>query len=171
MKRSQLQGTDYSAYYKQYIDLTTDRAITDVLDFGMLQTVHFFDELPESKHGFAYAEGKWTPKEILLHLIDTERVFTYRALTFARSENSELPGFDQDAFVANSRANTATMEDLIKEYTANRIATIALFKSFSENELLRKGTANGGPLSVAAAGYIMCGHEVHHCNVLKVLYM
>jgi hypothetical protein len=171
MKRSQLQATDYLAYYKQYIDLTPDRTVTDVLEFGMLQTVHFFDELPGSKHDFAYAEEKWTPKEILLHLIDTERVFTYRALTFARSENSELPGFDQDAFVANSRANAATMEDLIKEYVANRTATIALFKSFSEDELLRKGVASGGPLSVAASGYIMCGHEVHHCNVLKALYL
>lgn len=170
MKRSQLKETDYLPYYKQYIDLVPDRPVVDVLEFGMLQTVHFFDGLSEDRHMHVYAEGKWTPKEILLHLIDTERVFAYRALTFARSENAILPGFDQDDFVANSKANSMAMEDLIKAYVANRTATLSLFKSFSEDELKCKGKASGADLSTAAAGFIMCGHETHHCNVIKAKY-
>ena len=171
MKRSQLKETDFLPYYKQYIDLAPHNSLIEALEFGFEQTLDFFEKLPDDKQNYTYAEGKWTTKEILLHLIDTERVFAYRALTFARSENEILPGYDQDIFVANSRANSIDMSALINEYTTTRAATLALFRSFSKEELTRKGVASGASLSVAAAGFIIGGHEIHHCNVLRAKYL
>ncbi|MGJ8666123.1 MAG: DinB family protein [Patiriisocius sp.] len=171
MKPSQLQTTDYISYYKNYISLNREATLAELLADGMLATVTFFENIPAEKHEYRYREGKWTPKEILLHLIDTERVFAYRALAFARNQGETLPGFDQDMYVANSFANKSSMDYLIKEYVANRAATILLFKGMSETVLRQKGIANGGDLSVAAAGFIISGHEIHHCNVMKERYL
>ena len=167
----QLSTTEFNEYYKRYIDLAIHLPLLQGLADGMLETHSFFEGLPSDKHEFRYAEGKWTPKEILLHLIDTERVFAYRALQFARAENVEIRGFDQDEFAANSNANLRTMEELLDEYIAVRTANIVLFTSFTEETMQRMGIASNSPLSVRAAGYIICGHEKHHIAVINERYL
>ncbi len=127
--------------------------------------------LSDENWQYSYAEGKWTPKEILLHTIDTERIFCYRALQIARSENAILPGFDENLFAENSNANERSPEDLINEYRTVRQATTALFESFSEQTMNNTGNANDKPLSVQAAGFIICGHELHHINIIKERYL
>lgn len=171
MNVSHLSETEYNSYYKRYIDQASQLPLLQGLAEGLLETHHFFDSIPKNKQEYQYAEGKWTPKEILLHLIDTERVFAYRALQFARAENVVLQGFDQDEFAANSYANTRSMANLLEEYIAVRTSTVALFTSFASETLLRKGVASDSILSVRAAGFIICGHEMHHIQVLTERYL
>lgn len=171
MKKAALSVSDYSEFYKPYIVLAGAESLEENLANGLLYVTEIFEKLPVSLHNFRYEEGKWTPKEILLHIIDTERVFVYRALTFARSDNAELPGFDQDEFAIYADANNRTMDSLLKEYLATRTATILFFNTLDKKLLNRKGIANGRELSVGAAGFIICGHEMHHCNILEQRYI
>ena len=171
MKPSELKQTEYFHYYKPYIDLVDDISLIEALAVGLMNTKKFFELIPKDKELYQYEKGKWTPKEILLHLIDTERVFSYRALYFARYEGSSVAGFDENIFGANCEANDRTLEDLLKEYVAVRKATIVLFESFSEVVLKRGGMANNNPLSVRAAGCIICGHEIHHAKVIEERYL
>lgn len=167
----QISEKESNTYYKRYIDRALSKPLLEGLAEGMLETHDFFEAIPKEKHEYQYAEGKWTPKEILLHLIDTERVFAYRALQFARAKNVEIKGFDQDEFAANSNANERTMKQLLEEYMAVRAATIILFTSFSDKTLQQMGVASNSPLSVRAAGYIICGHEKHHVAVINERYL
>ncbi len=164
-------GEEYAEYYGQYIRLANDVPLLDSLVRSMEDCHSFFESIPMDKQEFRYEEDKWTPKEILLHLIDTERVFANRALWFARSEKPELPGFDQDVFVSNSEANSRTMEDLLDEYMNVRKSTLHLFRSFSASKLLCTGIASGNQLSVRAAGYIIAGHDQHHLGIIAERYL
>jgi hypothetical protein len=171
MTASQLTPDEFHSYYKPYIDLIKDMPLLTALPVGMTTTAQYFRAIPEAKQEFRYEEGKWTPKEILLHLIDTERVFSYRALLFARSKNPEIHGFDQDEFVDNCGANHRSMEDLVREYESVRTATLTLFSSFDDATLMRRGKANGVVLSARAAGFIVGGHEIHHCRIITERYL
>ncbi|GAB5399350.1 MAG: DinB family protein [Aureisphaera sp.] len=164
-------GIDYNTYYKQYIDLTGNKPILESLEHGLSATKAFFDDIPLDKHDYQYADGKWTPREVLLHIIDTERVFAYRALQFARAENVVIKGFDQDEFAMTARPVKRTMEELLHEYAAVRNATIAMTKSFSGDTLKRRGEASGSPLSVLAALSIISGHEIHHAHIISERYL
>lgn len=166
-----IDATEFHAYYKQYIDRTVNVAVDIALKEGLTYVSNFFKELPSDKHEYRYLDGKWTPKEILLHLIDTERVFVYRALQFSRADHVTLAGFDQDEFVANSGANLREMNELISEYITVRESSIQFFTSCAGDTLLRMGHANNSPLSVRAAGYIICGHERHHIDVIMEKYL
>ncbi|MFT6097133.1 DinB family protein [Patiriisocius sp. Uisw_017] len=171
MKKSQLTTNQFLPYYSLYVNLVGDIHIEKALTDGMLKTVEFFEGIPSDKASFAYEDGKWTSKEILLHLIDTERVFSYRALSISRSSVTNLPSFDQDEFVLNSKANDRDMDSLIKEYIATRTATIYFFSTITIKTQAKVGRASGGPLSAGAAGFIICGHEIHHCNVISERYL
>ena len=171
MKPSEIPQSEYHSYFKKYIDLVKENSIEKALAEGMINTSEFYESLPEAVWSFKYAEGKWTPKEILLHTIDTERVFSYRILRIARSNQADLSGFDENEFAENSEANSRNIDELINEYIAVRTATISLFKSFSSNILHKTGKANNKPLSVQAAGYIICGHEIHHTTIIKERYL
>jgi len=171
MKTSDLTTTEYFQYYKQYIDLVGDSSMLVALESGKTTTQQFFKSIPVSKLDFRYAKGKWTPKDILLHLIDTERVFTYRALYFARHENSDLEGFDENVFAQNGAGNDRSIDALLDEYVTLRNATVALFESFTEAQMKQTGNANGNVLSVRACGFIICGHEIHHSNVISERYL
>jgi hypothetical protein len=171
MKPSELTQTEYYEYYKPYVDLVDDVALIKALERGLMDTKDFFESIPQEKQLHQYGQGKWTPKEVLLHLIDTERVFSYRALYFARYEGSSVEGFDENTFGANCEANGRALDDLLKEYVAVRTATIALFESFSETVLKRGGMANNNTLSVRAAGFIICGHEIHHTKIIEERYL
>lgn len=166
-----LNPNEYSEYYGYYISLNTSDSIIVNLENQLQVTCDFFNSIPTDKLEFQYEVGKWTPKDILQHLIDTERIFAYRALRFARFDTVNLPGYEENDYADLANANKRTLKDLIDEYKIVKQATIHLFKSFSEEMLLFIGHANNAPASVRAIGYIITGHEIHHINIIKERYL
>ena len=162
---------EFNPYYLPYIQLAANQDIVLGLKKNVISVVDFYQNIPSEKLEHAYAEGKWTPKDILLHIIDTERVFVYRAMRIARQDKTEMVGFEQDDYIDAGKANNRTINSLIEEYKAVRNATIVLFDSFSDEELKSIGKANGSPVSVRAIGYIITGHENHHNNVIRERYL
>jgi uncharacterized damage-inducible protein DinB len=118
-----------------------------------------------------YAAAKWTIKEVLVHVVDDERIYAYRALRFARGDRTQLPGFEQDDYTPLSGANQRPLDDILAEYAAVREATIALFRGLPEEALLRSGVADGKRASVRALGYHIAGHEAHHVSILRERYL
>ncbi|WP_026452033.1 DinB family protein [Aequorivita capsosiphonis] len=171
MKSSEMTPSEYNAFYKKYVDLVEDSSLNEALAQGMEYIQSFFKAIPEEKLDYRYAEGKWTPKDILQHIMDTERVFAYRALYFARSDKANLMGFDENTFAVNAQASNRTLTILLGDYMVVRSATISLFKSFNKNQLKRVGMANASEMSVRATGFVVCGHEIHHCNIIKERYL
>lgn len=171
MKKSDLTPKEYDAYYETYLKhVAASTKLLEGLKTSLTHTVNFFRELPESKLHYQYAEDKWTPKEILQHLIDTERIFTYRSLRIARNDFTELPGFDENAYVPPSKANNKSLEQLVVEFESLRNATLALYTGFATNALTNIGNASGSPISVRAIPFILLGHELHHINVIEERY-
>ena len=162
---------EFNHYYLPYIQLAANQDIVLGLKENVISVVDFYQNIPSEKLEHAYAEGKWTPKDILLHIIDTERVFVYRAMRIARQDKTEMVGFEQDDYVDAGKANNRTINSLIEEYKTVRNATIALFDSFSDEELKSIGKANGSTVSVRALGFIITGHENHHNNVIREHYL
>jgi uncharacterized damage-inducible protein DinB len=163
---------EYAPYTIMYIGLLPDDGlILKHLEDNVLLTTDFMRSVPESKLTFRYAVDKWTIKEILAHIVDDERIYTYRALRFARNDRTELPGFDQEVYAVESGANERSLDDLLGEFAAVRKATVALFNSFEERVLKRSGLANGSVMSVRAAAYHIAGHELHHLNIVKERYL
>lgn len=162
---------EYSGFLSSYVaqakadDLIEGLTASYVFITGMIQG------LTEEQLLYRYAPGKWSVKELLVHLMDAERIFAYRALRFARQDKTELPGFDENAYVAPSKADARDISAILAEYTAVRTATIELFKSFDVEALQQKGTASGLEVSVRALGYIILGHEVHHQKVIRERYL
>ncbi|MFT5679017.1 MAG: putative damage-inducible protein DinB, partial [Patiriisocius sp.] len=144
-------SSEYGSYYAKYVANVAGDDIAAALMNGLVSVPAFFEEIPTEKQEYRYAEGKWTPKEVLLHLIDCERVFMYRAMQIARSTNVHLEGFDQDEFVTNSNANARDMDSLLKEFIAVRTATIHFIQGCNDTMLLKQGRASDSPLSVRAA--------------------
>ena len=164
---------EYAPYFEQYIQLVSsdNTSIIDNLNESQKEFDDLLRNLPIEKHNYAYAKGKWTLKELIQHIIDTERVFCYRALCFARNDKTELPGFDQDVFVNNCNANDLDFYDLLDEMQNLRKSTIQLYKSFSNEALLRIGIASSNKISVRALGYLFSGHQLHHLSVVKERYV
>ncbi|WP_439131595.1 DinB family protein [Polaribacter sp.] len=164
---------EYSPYFEQYISLVSDKD-KSIIDF-LYDSQHDFEKtlrnLPKEKVDFAYAVGKWTIKELIQHIIDTERIFCYRALSIARNDKTNLPGFDQDIFVENCNVKGRDYDDILNEMQTLRKSTIQLFKSFSNEALVRVGLASGNKISVRALGYLFSGHQMHHLNILKERYL
>lgn len=166
-----LNTNEYNSYYKSYIERASKKTINEGLRDNLEKVVNFFKTIPSEKHDYSYANGKWTIKDILLHLIDTERVFAYRALRISRNDKTPMSGFEQDDYVLNGFANNRSIESLLDEYIAVRKSTIALYSSFNADALLKLGEASGYPISVRALGYIITGHENHHCDIIKERYL
>lgn len=164
---------EYAPYFEQYINLVSkkEKSIIIQLKNSQKKFEDILRILPLEKGNYAYAEGKWTLNELIQHIIDTERIFCYRALCFARNDKTELPGFDQDKFVNNDNANDRNYYDLLDEMATLRKSTIQLYKSFSDEALLRLGIASGNEISVRALGYLFSGHQLHHLNVVKERYL
>jgi len=171
MKAIEVKTSEYGDYYTNYIQLAKEHSLLEGLELSARKFVDFFESIPNEKHEYRYAEGKWTAKEMIQHLLDTERIFAYRALSFAREDKTNLPGFEHNDYIEPSKANRRTVEDLLEEYKQLRATTIALFKSFDEIMLLQQGNANNNPLSVRAIGFIIIGHETHHCNIFRERYL
>lgn len=163
---------EYAPYTIMYIGLLPDdRLVLKHLADNLTATTDFILSLPEDKLEYRYAEGKWTIKEILAHIVDDERIYAYRALRFARNDKTELPGFEQDDYAAHSGANERDIEDILREFATVRHATISLFEGFDGAALLRAGVADGKVMSVRAAAYHIAGHELHHINLIKEHYL
>jgi uncharacterized damage-inducible protein DinB len=171
MTISELSSDEYNPYYQLYIDKVGSGDIFNALRTNREVVTPFFKGISNDRLSFRYAEDKWTVKEILLHLIDTERVFAYRALCIARHDHTEFPGFDQDDYVACSNANERTIESLLSEFDSVRAATITLFESFDDKALAQTGMASESRLSVRAVAFIIVGHENHHLQIIKARYL
>ena len=171
MKSSELKKEDYHPFYQPYIATLGDVALVEMLRSQLENFPLFISSIPKDKFHYTYSEGKWTVAQVLVHVLDTERVFQYRALRFARNDKTPLPGFDQDKFVMESDAENWIQEEVIENYRTIRKSTIALFEKFSDQTLKKVGIASDSPMSVAALGFICCGHQRHHRNVLRELYL
>ncbi|KLT64566.1 DinB family protein [Pedobacter sp. BMA] len=162
------QPNEYPIWGETYIS-KVDREIFEILTEQITTLPALFERNAE-KADYAYAEGKWTLKEMLGHIIDTERVFAYRITCFARNEAQPLPGFDEDAYVLNARFATRDLKDLIEEFASLRKANLFLFRSLNEDELNRKGIASGREINVKSILFIAAGHVIHHVGILKDRY-
>ena len=162
--------TTYPPYFQKYIDLVPDEELLVGFANQAVIIKNLLGSITEEKSVFAYAPGKWTLKDLLQHMIDTERIFCYRALCFARKEAFHLPGFDENEYSANASANNRTWQSLKEEFIAVRNATELLFKSFSEEELLRSGIANNILTSAVSMGFITLGHVYHHKKIIEERY-
>ncbi|QNN41854.1 DinB family protein [Pedobacter roseus] len=162
------QPNEYLIWGETYIS-KVDREIFEILN-DQVESLPALYRRNADKADYAYAEGKWTLKEMLGHIIDTERVFAYRITCFARNEKQPLPGFEEDDYVLNARFAERDLEDLIEEFIALRKANLYLFKSLNEDELDRKGIASGREINVKSILFIAGGHIIHHVSILKERY-
>lgn len=171
MTSIQVNENEYAPFYKKYIEAVGVVNLFDVLEQSATDLINTIQNLPEEKLTYQYNEDKWTIKDILQHLIDTERIFNYRALRFSRNDSSELTGYNENWYVENSNGGDRNIDDLIIEFTLVRNSTIALLKSFTEEMFLLSGTANGADISVRAISFIIPGHQIHHLNIIKERYL
>lgn len=164
--------TDYPEYYHRYVSLVPQSAeIIDYLKQQAIELAQLINFIPEERGEYAYAKGKWTIKEMISHIIDTERIFAYRALAFARKDTTLLPGFEQDDYVKYSYANNRSLKDLAEEFSYVRLSNTAMLQSFHPEVFAHKGTANNVIFNVNSIQYIMAGHVIHHTNILKERYL
>lgn len=172
MKRSDLKYDEIGEFYWRYINLIPeDSELVEALDRNTLEMLEFFKTIPADKWGYRYEPEKWSVLDILQHLIDTERIFQYRALCFARGEQKALPGFDHDFYVVNAQAADRDPSGLIKEFRAVRESGSFLFRSFSEEMLSKAGNMNEMQASPRAIGFIMPGHALHHKDIIEKRYL
>jgi len=161
----------YDNFYKGYIDKVIDKDWIRALEEEGRSMIDFFDNIPEEKSEFRYAEGKWSVKEVLMHLVDCERIMAYRALCFARGDKTELPGFDEKHYGASSNADSLTLSQIRENYWIQRRSNILMFQTFTEEMMDNQGSANGIILSARALAYIIPGHAYHHRSVLEERYL
>jgi uncharacterized damage-inducible protein DinB len=163
---------EYPAYAEMYLKcLPEGEMILEHLKEQIKKTRQFVEDIPAEKWDYVYTPGKWTIKEVLVHIIDDERIYAYRALRFGRGDATPLPGFEQNDYVPYSKANGRSIKSILKEYGSVRKATLTLFRSFTEEDLLRRGTANNHAYSVRGLLYHLAGHELHHLKILKEKYL
>ncbi len=153
-----------------YLEKIPDGEVMEYLDSGADLMLEYVENLTDEQLLYSYAENKWTIKEVLVHIMDAERVFNYRALTAARQDTTPLPGFDHNAYVPKSGANQRSKESLLAEYKALRQATVLFFASLDEEALDFIGEAKGQPCTARAMAYMTAGHERHHLQILKERY-
>ena len=161
---------EYAEYYEKYIGLLGDQNVMDVL-VNFNTTVQLIRTLTPEKAAFVYAPGKWRVKQLIGHVIDTERIMAYRALRIARNDTQPLPGFDQDEYVKYGNAQRRSVAELADEFETVRKSNLFLFSSFNNEEMKRQGTASGYEVTVRALIYIVAGHELHHVKILKERYL
>ncbi|MBC5993398.1 DinB family protein [Pontibacter cellulosilyticus] len=162
---------EYSGYVGNYINEAKAEDLIEGLTASYSYIAGLMQGLTEEQLLHRYAPEKWSIKELLVHMLDAERIFSYRALRFARQDKTELPGFDENKYVAPSKADSRDINSILAEYTAVRTASIELFKSFDEEALSQKGVASGLEISVRAIGYTILGHEIHHLRIMRERYL
>ncbi len=163
--------TTYPPYFKKYVDLVPDEDLATGFKNQLPVIKELLNSITEEKSMHAYEPGKWTLKELLLHMTDTERIFNYRALAIARGETASLPGFDENTYAANSNANERSWQNLVDEFLAVRSSTELLYNSFTTEALAASGISNNNPATTASFGFITLGHFYHHKNVIEERYL
>lgn len=172
MKVTQLHSGEYAPFYANYIAQISDvYTLMEELEISVHRLVKFVQDIPMDKYDYRYAEGKWTIKDILQHLIDAERIFAYRALRFARNDKAELPGFEENDYADAANGDKRSIMDLLTELAVVRQATLSLFKTFQDEQLLRSGIASKNNMSVRALGFVIIGHQNHHQRIFQERYL
>ena len=171
MKPSELNPEEYPAYFSTYLATVADENLIEELEISVHRLIKFVQNIPLDKFDYQYASGKWTIKDILQHLIDSERIFAYRALRFARNDKTSLPGFEEDDYAREANGSKRSIQDLLTEMAVVRQATLSLFKTFSEEQLVSIGTASNKQVSVRAIGFVIIGHQNHHQKVFEERYL
>lgn len=158
-------------FYHRYINHVPENDLMEAFRVQSAAMLSFLESIPAEKVEYRYAEGKWTIKEVLQHVIDAERIFAYRALCFARKDQTSLPSFDENLYADTSKANARDWKNLVEEFAIVRRSSEYLFGSFDAEQLDSTGVANNNPVYVLGVGYITVGHALHHVKVLKERYL
>jgi uncharacterized damage-inducible protein DinB len=164
-------ASEYAPFYHGYVSAVPDGDLVALLREGGREMRAALSAVPEERGGFRYAEGKWSIRDVIGHMIDAERIFTYRALRIARGDATPLPGFEQNDYVAAAGSNSRTIASLVEELAAVRESTVQLFQSLPDDAWVRRGVASGKEISVRAMAYIVAGHARHHFSVLRERYL
>ncbi|MCM3090618.1 MULTISPECIES: DinB family protein [unclassified Cytobacillus] len=165
------ESNEYAPYYEKYVSSIPEGDLLQILDEQMRETMNLVKDLKEDQAQFRYAPEKWTIKEVIGHITDTERIMSYRMLCIGRGEKAELPGYDDNQYVKNGKFNRFSIRELSAQMSQVRQNTIALLKSLDDEALLRRGNANGTEVTARAIAYIIAGHEHHHRTLIKERYM
>jgi uncharacterized damage-inducible protein DinB len=171
MISTELPRNEYASFYAPYLNALGAVHLIEELEISLHDFIRFVQNIPMDKFDYRYAEGKWNIKEIIQHVIDTERIFAYRALRISRDDQTPLPGFDENYYVDHTEATKRSIQDLLTEFSAVRHANLYLFKSFSKEQLERMGIASNAAVSVRAIGFILIGHQKHHLKVFQERYL
>ncbi|WP_289659853.1 DinB family protein [Flavobacterium panacagri] len=171
MNVSDILENEYSGHFGTYLKQAGDGKLIEELEISLHEFIRFVQNIPMDKFDYRYAEGKWTIKEIIQHVIDTERIFAYRALRFSRNDKTPLPSFEEQDYADNTDANSRHLQDLLTELSAVRHSNMLFYKSLSDDQLKRIGTASGNQISVRALGFIIIGHQKHHQKVFEERYL
>ena len=162
---------EYGEFYRNYVSLVPEEDLVTALQTSLGEIRDMLDAIPLELADHAYAPGKWTVRQLLQHVIDTERIFSYRALCLARGEQQHLPGFDEHAYAERADVSQRPLRDMKEELLALRSSVHLMFRGFNADMLARTGTASGSPVSVLALGYICIGHIRHHTGILRERYL
>lgn len=164
------ESIEYGSFYKTYINYTIGIDYEDLVKQHNREIIEFWSAIHEDKINFKYAPEKWTIKQMLQHVIDTERIFAYRALAVSRKETTPIAGFDENEYAQNATAENRNWNDMLEEWKVVRQSTNLLFDSFTDDQLQNMGIASNCPVSVNALGFIIFGHALHHVRILKERY-
>lgn len=162
---------EYAEYYHKYVEKVPDGNIIEILETQLETMINFFSKITEEKSKFRYAQNKWSIREVLGHIIDAERVFSYRALRFSRNDKNPLHGFDENRYIQNSNYDIILLQKLIEEFASLRRTNIYMFKGFTEKMWLAKGIASDNEVSVRGLAYIIVGHAEHHMRIVEERYL
>ncbi|KIA88236.1 DinB family protein [Kaistella jeonii] len=163
--------TEFQKYIQRYLDLIPSENWLEELKNSADQTLEIYMKLSEEESNFAYAEGKWTLKELLQHLIDAERIFIYRALRFSRNDQTELSGWDEELYAKEYFLDQVSLKNLMEEFDFLRKSNILFFRNLNQEILSRKGIANKNEISVETIGKLIVGHNIHHLNIIRERYL
>lgn len=164
-------ASEYASYYETYVSLVPEGDVVEAMSSQLAEVTAMLGGIAEERGGHSYAEGKWSIRQLVGHVIDGERIFSYRALAIARGEQQPLPGMDQDEYMAHSDFDSRTLADLTAEFAHARAANVLMFRGLSEEAWLRRGTASEREVTVRALTHIIVGHVAHHMGVLRARYL
>lgn len=165
------QHNQYPAYYGRYINLVKQNDVVQALNETRKSFLAFVHAIDPALEDYAYAEGKWTVKQVILHCADTERIFSSRALTYARGDQQPSLPFDENAYAASAHCRNRSLKDIAWEYEAVANSTVALFRSFTPDQLELLGNTPSGPSTINAVGFCICGHTLHHMAIIADRYL
>lgn len=172
MIKQDLKQTEYNEYFSRYINKVADTTcLTKGFEEDKNMVINFFSSIPENKLEYRYQPNKWSIKEVLQHIIDTERIFMYRFLRIARNDTTALAGFDQDIYITPSQANSKSLEELLHEFTVTRLYSINLINSISEDDMQNTGTASDTKISARACVFTLLGHSIWHIEIINERYL